>query len=145
MVAVDAVLRLARHVHPPVAGRDRAHVAIIPALPTAAYTPQNDRYCIHGATIQSKQDGQRHFVSARMVADLFGLRQGEWRQADWDYSAGRHKTDEYCLFPDYWGRYERRALPPLRGSAMTAPYIRRGVYQRKAIADRGVYIYRGEE
>lgn len=112
-------------------------VPIIPPLQAWVERP----YCVHGGRVRSATDGQKHHVPAEQVARLYGLRWPEYVIARVNTQVGLilDHTGPNCLHPDPTGEYRRPHL------GLYDVTIRRGRYERKAIADRGVYIYRGEE
>lgn len=119
-------------------GQQRLVVPVIPDLRAVAVWGRT-QYCIHGATIASKSDGDQHFVSAARIADLYGLRRDEWHTAPISYA--NHATDKWCLFPDYWGMYDRSRLAPLVGvEPMT---ITAANYERRVVSDRVVWVFVG--
>lgn len=60
------------------------------------------KYLIQPGWVISKYDGDRHWVTAPMVARLYRLRPDEWRQYDsfWD-----RDTDLIILYPKSSGDY----------------------------------------
>lgn len=116
---------------------------IVPLMPKHTVAVREAmRYCVHGATIRSRSDSDLHFVSASRIASLYGLRWGEWRRAqDREVGAQSHVIDEYCLFPDYWGRYDRDRLPPLAGPPSMS--IEKEVYDARIVSDRLVWVFVG--
>lgn len=61
------------------------------------------RYCIHADYVVSRNDGDRHYVSAPQLAHLYELKSSEWYVAP----ALGHRDEGRCLYPRFDGRYGR--------------------------------------
>jgi hypothetical protein len=122
-------------------GQTRLNVPSLTELKaTASYLDAPSRYCVHGGYVTSRHDGDRHYVSASAIANLYGLRRQEWNEHRNDF--GYHFDTGYCLRPDYMGTYSRHHLLPLGGTS-TALSIGYVVYERRVVSDRAVWFYVG--
>lgn len=65
-------------------------------------------YCVHAGEVVSQTDGQRHYVSAPVLARLYELRGNEWHPAP---SPSWHRSYGLCVYPSYGGNYGRENLP----------------------------------
>lgn len=72
------------------------------------------RYCLHPNWVNSKEDGNRHFVGYLQLAQLYGVKTGEyvvnWPDGEWEI---RHRLNAQskvtirCLGPRSDGHYVR--------------------------------------
>ena len=60
------------------------------------------RYLVQPGWVVSANDGQRHWLSASRLADLYGLRPEQWRT--YDPVIDRH-SELPVLRPRYYGNY----------------------------------------
>jgi hypothetical protein len=122
--------------------REDSSTVLVPVVPDmkahVAYT-RDDQYCVHGSTITSINDGDRHFVSARRVAQLYGLADWQWRPAP----LVGHRDNGVCVYPDESGLYARNRLARLASISWQDTTITAAYYEKRIIADRAVLVYRG--
>lgn len=67
------------------------------------------RYAIHPGYVISKTDGDRHYIPAQILADLYGLRPDEyiiWDDQRPETYLGRREEDYVHLYPRYDGNYK---------------------------------------
>lgn len=63
------------------------------------------KYAVHGGWITSLQDGERHFIPASIVAELYCLKRGEWFEWDYESRMGCDESDFVHLTPQSSGNY----------------------------------------
>ena len=65
------------------------------------------RYAVHAGWVTSMNDGQRHFITASRVAELYGLERGEWFEWDEESRLGCVDSDFIHLWPQSSGDYPK--------------------------------------
>jgi len=66
------------------------------------------RFAIHPGTVTSKNDGDRHYVTAHRLASLYQLKTGEWIVWHEKVSEKFYNWNDYIhLYPSYEGNYGR--------------------------------------
>jgi hypothetical protein len=96
-------------------------------------------YVVHAGYVISRSDGDRHWVSAQRVADLYGLNRRRLPYRILGDMEPLHRHGEHCLYPDESGDY---TLPV---EAWTArPSFEVAIYNARIVSDRLVWVYVGE-
>lgn len=74
-----------------------------------------NKYLVVPGFVTSKSDGQTHWISAKELMGLYGVRSQDCVIAGWNPSDFRHRVEGQTLtvlHPDYHGRYDLNAMKP---------------------------------
>lgn len=65
------------------------------------------KYALHPGYVYSKNDGDRHWISATRLAQLYGVKMGECIDAAYTHHMNNtHRESLIHLYPDYNGDYK---------------------------------------
>ncbi len=67
-------------------------------------------YALHSGYVRSKNDGELHFIAAKELVDLYGLRRKNYVLVPHNAPMWRIPDGAIHLYPDPSGRYELPAI-----------------------------------